>query len=75
MNPLNVNFERLYRRQLCRHAQFGINVLHMVAVAGIYLPLFGIAAAVLSLAGVEHRWPILAALTLPWFVTVALNVP
>jgi len=75
MNPLNVNFERLYRRHLCRHGHFGINILHLIAVAGIYVPLFGVVDAFLSLAGVQHRLPILAVLTLPWFLTVAVNVP
>jgi ABC-type dipeptide/oligopeptide/nickel transport system permease component len=45
MNLLKVNFDELYRRHLCRHSQFGINVLHLVAVIGIYFSLLGIAFA------------------------------
>jgi hypothetical protein len=36
MNLLQADFSELFRRHLCRHSQFGINVLHLVAVAGIY---------------------------------------
>ena len=42
MNPLHVDFYELYRRHLCRHSEFGINVLHLIAVAGIYLCLFAL---------------------------------
>jgi len=45
MNPLHADFQELYRRHLCRHSQFGINVLHLVGVAGIYVALYAIAFA------------------------------
>lgn len=45
MSLLIVDFPELYRRHLCRHSQFGINVLHLLSVAGIYVALFGIAFA------------------------------
>ncbi|MGC3967873.1 MAG: hypothetical protein QM775_11025 [Pirellulales bacterium] len=39
MSLFNADFIELYRRHLCRHSQFGINVLHLVAVVGIYTSL------------------------------------
>ena len=42
MNPFRVNFQELYARHLCRHSQYGINVIHVAAVFGIYLALAGI---------------------------------
>ena len=46
MNPLRANFDELYHRHLCRHSQFGINLLHLIAVTGIYISLLGIAFAI-----------------------------
>ena len=42
VHPLMIDFQELYRRHLCRHSQFGLNVLHLVAVFGIYLSLYRI---------------------------------
>jgi hypothetical protein len=69
MNPLKVNFSELYERHLCRHSQYGINVIHIIAVLGIYLALAGI---ILSLAGSE--WVLLGIIILHLMI-VALNVP
>ena len=69
MNPLKVNFQELYERHLCRHSQYGINVIHVAAVFGIYLALAGI---ILSIVGSE--W-VLFAIVLSHLAIVALNVP
>ena len=69
MNPLKANFEELYRRHLCRHSEFGINVLHLIAVVGVYLALFGIAFALPG-----GTWIITAVLT-AYFLTLAANLP
>lgn len=69
MNLLNVNFQELYRRHLCRHSEFGINVLHLVAVAGIYLALYGIAFA---LPGAP--WIVGSVLAI-YLIILALNIP
>src|SRR5262245_29414630 len=45
MNPFHADFRELYARHLCRHSQFGINVLHLIAVAVIYVALLGMVAA------------------------------
>ena len=39
MNIFRVNFQELYRRHLCRHSQFGLNIWHLIAVAGILIGL------------------------------------
>ncbi len=75
MNILSINFEQLYRRHLCRHGHFGINVLHLIAVAGIYVPIFALCDRLLQLFEVGNRLPVLFVLTAPWFATVAANVP
>jgi hypothetical protein len=68
MNPLRANFHELYQRHLCRHSQYGLNVNHLVAVAGTYLGLLGI---IYWLGG----WWALVAVTVPYLAVLALNVP
>jgi hypothetical protein len=41
MNPLHANFAELYQRHMCRHSQFGINVLHLISLIGTYWALYG----------------------------------
>jgi hypothetical protein len=69
MNPLRVDFAELYRRHLCRHSQFGINVLHLIGVAGIYVALYAIAFALPG-----SPWIIGMALA-AYFVLLAVNIP
>lgn len=69
MNLFHVNFEELYGRHLCRHSQFGLNVLHLVAVIGIYFSLFGIA---LALPG--GQWIVACALG-AYFLVLTFNIP
>jgi hypothetical protein len=45
MNPLRADFAELYRRHLCRHSQWQINLLHLVAVGGVYFSLMGLVLA------------------------------
>lgn len=78
MNPLRVNFQELYQRHLCRHSQFGINVLHLIAVAGIYLALYGIAFAMPGaswiVGGILAVYCLLLSCNIPlrlWLVNVA----
>lgn len=76
MNYLfRINFEDLYRRHLCRHGPFAINVLHLVAVVGIYISLFGIVDGVLAAGSFTSRSSILVGLIVPWFLVVVKNVP
>ena len=69
MNPFKVNFQELYERHLCRHSQYGINVIHVAAVFGIYLALAGIACSL-----VASEWLLLGIL-IPYLAILALNVP
>jgi hypothetical protein len=69
MNLFQVNFQELYRRHLCRHSQFGLNVWHLIAVVGIYFSLYGIAFA---LPGAP--WVVGSVLSL-YFLILAFNVP
>ncbi len=69
MNLWMVDFQELYLRHLRRHSQFGINLLHLIAVAGIYGALCAIA---LSLPG--SVW-ILGIVLGIYFVMLAMNLP
>jgi hypothetical protein len=69
MNPLNVNFQELYERHLCRHSQYGINVIHILAVLGIYFALAGIFYYL-----VGSAW-LLLCIIIPHLAIVAWNVP
>jgi hypothetical protein len=42
MSLLRVDFAELYARHLCRHSQFGINVVHLAAVFGTWVSIYGI---------------------------------
>jgi hypothetical protein len=69
MNLLRVNFQELYRRHLCRHSQFGLNVWHLIAVVGVYLALYGIAFALPG-----GAW-IVSGVLAAYFVILACNIP
>lgn len=69
MNLLNINFDELYRRHLCRHSELGINIMHLIAVAGIYVALFGIAFACPG-----GQWLVGSVLTV-YFGIIAFNIP
>jgi hypothetical protein len=43
MNPLRADFAELYQRHLCRHSQYGNNVIHFICVIGTYWALYGCA--------------------------------
>jgi hypothetical protein len=69
MNILRVDFPELYRRHLCRHSQFGINVAHVVSVLGTYLSLCGLVYAL-----VPSPWPMVA-IVVPYLAILAFNIP
>jgi hypothetical protein len=69
MNLLRVNFQELYERHLCRHSQYGINVIHLATVIGTYLALFGIAFWLFE------SWWVLLAVPLPYLAALAFNIP
>jgi hypothetical protein len=69
MNLLSANFGELYERHLCRHSQYGINVVHLLSVIGVYLGLF---ALIFSL--VQSEW-VLLAIAVPYLLILIFNVP
>lgn len=76
MNILNVNFEELYQRHLCRHSQFGLNVGHLGSVFAVY---FGLCAIVWEIShrlfGYEHPEFIIIGLVTPYMLVLLFNVP
>jgi hypothetical protein len=69
MNVWRADFQELYRRHLCRHSQFGINVAHLASVVGTYLALFGV------IYGLVHTAWVLVVLTIPYLMILVVNVP
>lgn len=69
MNPWNANFDELFERHLCRHSEFGINVWHLIAVAGVYFALFGLVASV------PYGESFIGAGLCLYFLTLARTVP
>jgi hypothetical protein len=69
MNVLSVNFQELYERHLCRHSQLGINVIHLAAVVGTYLALYGLLYGL-----VPSAWA-LVGVAVPYLAVLAVNVP
>ena len=53
MRLLLVEFNELFERHLCRHSQFGINVLHLIALFAIWYAVYGLLALAVRLDG--HR--------------------
>jgi hypothetical protein len=52
LSLVHVDFADLYRRHLCRHSQFGINVTHLVALAGVWFGVYGFVYWLLPMAWV-----------------------
>ena len=75
MNLFRIDFDELYRRHLCRHGQLGINVLHLLAFVGIYVAVYGIACSAIPFEAPLRVAGTLVALSVPWFLLVARNVP
>ena len=69
MTIFHVDFQDLYARHLCRHSQFGINVVHIISLFGVW---FGIYGLVYWLTGLWWLPPALAA---GYLGLVALNAP
>ena len=41
VNVVRVEFDELYARHLCRHSQFGVNLLHLVALFFVWFGVYG----------------------------------
>jgi hypothetical protein len=69
MSLFFVEFNELYARHLCRHSQLGINVIHLLALLGIWYALYGL---LYWLFGIE--WVLVAA-ALAYLAILVINVP
>jgi hypothetical protein len=69
MSLVSVNFQELYARHLCRHSQYGINVIHLATLVGTYLALFGIVSWLFG-----SWWPLLA-IVVPYLLALVFNLP
>ncbi len=69
MSLVSIEFQELYERHLCRHSQFGINVVHLLALFGIW---YAVYAAAYALSGTP--W-VPAALAGSYFLVLAPNTP
>lgn len=79
LNILKINFQEVYRRHLCRHGQFGINVLHLVAVYGIYFSICSLVAALVRLVIPQltpyEQISAILVLSVPYITVLVVNVP
>src|ERR1700684_3412054 len=69
MSLLRVDFADLYARHLCRHSQYGINLIHLAALFGIWLGVYSIAY---QLTG---AWWVPVILAAAYWALVAVNAP
>ncbi len=76
MKIKNICFGELYLRHLCRHSEFGLNVLHIAAVAGVYYSLAGLIRALTSSLFLNTGWlPVTLLLFLPYAAILLRFVP
>jgi hypothetical protein len=72
------DFEELYQRHLCRHSQYGNNVVHLVALFGmwfgVYAPLYWLTGTILVPVALATAYLALVALNAPARVCVATGV-
>lgn len=68
MKIKDICFGELYLRHLCRHSEFGLNVLHIAAVAGVYYSLAGLIRNLASSIFQHSGW---LAVAIPLFIPYA----
>lgn len=68
-----VEFNELYARHLCRHSQFGINVIHLIALYGVWYGVYGLLQTLIAALGVV-TW-IIAIPAAVYLAAVMVNVP
>src|SRR5262249_6842026 len=71
MSLIRFDFNALYARHLCRHSQFGINVVHLAALYGLWFGVYATIAQTVLLLDIPPSWP-LTALALAYLAVVAL---
>ena len=79
MSILKINFEDLFQRHLCRHSEFGINVLHLISVYGVYFSLLALVSTVMRMimpdSSVMMQTSMTLAITVPYLIVLAMNIP
>ena len=69
LSLLHIDFQDLYERHLCRHSQFGINVVHLAALIGVWGGVYGFLYSL-----IPFEWlPI--SLALAYLAVIAVNSP
>jgi hypothetical protein len=75
----SANFAELYCRHLCRHGEPGINVVHLIAVYGIYLSVYSLVSASVHFCVPSLSWlsrsAILMVLSAPYLLLMLRNLP
>lgn len=78
LSILSIDFDEVYQRHLGRHSQFGINVLHLIAVYGVYFSIFSVARSAVAAALPQMTWSeltvLLFGLAVPWLAVLMWNV-
>lgn len=81
-HPLSLwkaSFSELYSRHLCRHGEFGINVLHLIAVYGIYLSIYSLVGRVVMIllpdSDLLTQSIALTVASLPYVILMLKNLP
>lgn len=79
MSILKINFEDLFQRHLCRHSEFGINILHLISVYGVYFSLLALVSTAMRMiipnSSVLMQASMTLATTIPYLIVLAMNVP
>jgi hypothetical protein len=75
MRLLLVEFNELYDRHLCRHSQFGINVVHLISLFAVWYAVYGLLYTMLSLTGLAVAEWLIAVPALIYVAAVTPNVP
>ncbi len=73
MNIYSCKFQDLYQRHLCRHSQYGNNIIHLATEIGTYTGLFTLALKLVNL--FEGPPWLITLLPLPYLVMIAFSVP
>jgi hypothetical protein len=68
----SVEFQDLYERHLCRHSQFGNNVVHVACLVGIYFGVYGIVRAIVP--STWGMWVVLG-MGISYVMLLSANVP
>ena len=74
MSLVHVDFNELYARHLCRHSQFGINAVHLVALFGVWFGIYGIVYWLARLLMVEAWW-VPVGMAIAYVAVLAPNTP